>query len=117
MEYTFKHALTQEVAYHSILAERRKKIHERSRQSAIETLFRAQLEEHLAELAYHYRRSSDAERAASPYLKRSADQGSAAFFHLSRRKRNIAMPYPPLLKELPHRLVSEIDLSWQSSLG
>ena len=57
VEYTFKHALTQEVAYHSILTERRKKIHERVG-TAIEELYKRQLEEHLTELAHHYRRSS-----------------------------------------------------------
>jgi class 3 adenylate cyclase/tetratricopeptide (TPR) repeat protein len=74
VEYTFKHALTQEVAYHSILAERRKKIHERVG-TAIEELYRGQLEEHLAELAYHYRRSPDVEKAVG-YLKRAADQAA-----------------------------------------
>jgi predicted ATPase len=74
VEYTFKHALTQEVAYHSVLAERRKKIHERVG-GAIEELYRGQLEEHLAELAHHYRRSPDTEKAIV-YLKRAADQAA-----------------------------------------
>ena len=73
-EYTFKHALTQEVAYHSILSERRKKIHERVG-SAIEALYRGQLEEHMAELAHHYRRSPDTNKAVT-YLKRAADQAA-----------------------------------------
>ncbi len=38
LEYTFKHALTQEVGYNSVLAERRKALHERSGQ-AIERLY------------------------------------------------------------------------------
>src|SRR5262249_38992599 len=37
-EYIFKHALTQEVAYHSVLVEQRKILHERTAQ-AVETLF------------------------------------------------------------------------------
>ena len=37
-EYIFKHALTQEVAYHSLLTERRQTLHERTAQ-AIEALF------------------------------------------------------------------------------
>jgi hypothetical protein len=74
VEYIFKHALTQEVAYHSIWAERRKKIHERVG-NAIVALYRGKLEEHLAELAYHYRRSPDAEKAVV-YLKRAADQAA-----------------------------------------
>ena len=41
VEYTFKHALTQEVAYNSVLVERRKLLHERAAQ-AIEALFAEQ---------------------------------------------------------------------------
>jgi hypothetical protein len=44
-EYVFKHALTPEVAYHSVLTERRKTLHERAAE-AIETLFAASLEAH-----------------------------------------------------------------------
>jgi predicted ATPase len=73
-EYVFKHALTQEVAYQSILGERRKKIHERVG-AAIEELYRDQLEEHLAKLAHHYQRSPDKEKAVT-YLKRAADQAA-----------------------------------------
>jgi predicted ATPase len=47
IEYIFKHALTQEVAYNSILVERRKQIHERAAQ-AIESLFAASLADHYA---------------------------------------------------------------------
>ena len=39
IEYIFKHALTQEVAYNSLLIERRKRLHERTG-VAIEALFR-----------------------------------------------------------------------------
>src|SRR5262249_24054859 len=74
VEYTFKHALTQEGAYHSLLAERRKKIHERVGRS-LEELYCGQLEEHLAELAHHYRRSPDTDKAVV-YLKRAADQAA-----------------------------------------
>src|SRR6266508_13256 len=61
-EYTFKHALTQEVAYHSVLIERRKVLHERTAQ-AIETLFHFRLEDHYGDLAYHYTRSSNTQKA------------------------------------------------------
>ena len=47
VEYTFKHALTQEVAYSSILSERRKMPDERVAQ-AIESLYVSSLDEHLA---------------------------------------------------------------------
>ena len=52
-EYTFKHALTQEVAYHSLLAERRRALHERTAR-AIETLYSHQLEDRCSSLFRHY---------------------------------------------------------------
>ncbi|HUA33466.1 MAG TPA: adenylate/guanylate cyclase domain-containing protein [Candidatus Binataceae bacterium] len=57
-EYTFKHALTQDVAYQSVLVERRRQIHERAA-DAIENIFSAKLEDHLGELAHHYSHSSN----------------------------------------------------------
>jgi class 3 adenylate cyclase/tetratricopeptide (TPR) repeat protein len=62
VEYTFKHALTLEVGYNSVLVERRRLLHERAAQ-AIEVLFSAQLEDHVAELAHHYDRSANAPKA------------------------------------------------------
>ncbi|MBV8356790.1 MAG: hypothetical protein JO189_02485, partial [Deltaproteobacteria bacterium] len=52
-EYTFKHALTQEVAYNSLLAERRRPLHERTAR-AIETLYPHQLEDRCSSLFRHY---------------------------------------------------------------
>jgi len=62
VEYTFKHALTQEVAYTSLLQERRKGLHERTAQ-AIEVLFHSRLEDHYGDLAYHYSRSGNTQKA------------------------------------------------------
>ena len=72
VEYTFKHALTQEVAYNSVLSERRKPIHERIA-NAIERTCAEQLDDHLAELAHHYRRSGNAAKAID-YLVLGAQQ-------------------------------------------
>src|ERR1700687_3536780 len=44
VEYSFKHALTQEVAYNSLLTERRKELHRRTA-VAIESLYAARLED------------------------------------------------------------------------
>jgi tetratricopeptide (TPR) repeat protein len=74
IEYVFKHALTQEVAYGSVLIERRRIIHELVGQ-ALEALHEARIEEHLSELAYHYRRTSNTEKAID-YLKRAAEQAA-----------------------------------------
>jgi predicted ATPase len=52
VEYVFKHALTQEVAYNSLLIERRKTIHEQTG-DAISSMFREHLDDYLMELAHH----------------------------------------------------------------
>jgi tetratricopeptide (TPR) repeat protein len=60
--YVFKHALTQEVAYNSLLQKRKKKIHA-GIGSAMEDLYQDRLEEHYEMLAYHYGRSANADKA------------------------------------------------------
>jgi predicted ATPase len=70
--YVFKHALTQEVAYNSVLIERRKVLHERAAQ-ALEALFVDSIDEHLVDLSYHYSRSANDSRAID-YLIRVAEQ-------------------------------------------
>jgi class 3 adenylate cyclase/tetratricopeptide (TPR) repeat protein len=72
IEYVFKHALTQEVAYNSVLIERRKLLHERAG-AAIEALYAEQLDDHLSELARHYQRSAKTEKALE-YLGRAGQQ-------------------------------------------
>ena len=72
VHYLFKHALTQEVAYNSVLHERRKAFHERTAQ-AMEVLYRATLDEHYSELAHHYQRSGNTEKAIG-YLQKAGQQ-------------------------------------------
>ena len=74
-EYIFKHALTQEVAYNSLLVERRRLMHERTGE-AIEALFKDRIDDHLAELAHHYSRSSNTRKAVN-YLSRAGSQAAA----------------------------------------
>jgi class 3 adenylate cyclase/tetratricopeptide (TPR) repeat protein len=78
-EYTFKHALTQEVAYNSVLAERRRAIHDQTAR-AIERLYAQQVESHYTELAYHCIRGSDVAKALR-YVQVAAEQavGRAAY--------------------------------------
>jgi class 3 adenylate cyclase/predicted ATPase len=71
-EYIFKHALTQEVAYNSLLIERRKLIHERAGH-ALESMFAGHLEDHLDELAHHYSRSNNTGKAID-YLGRAGQR-------------------------------------------
>jgi class 3 adenylate cyclase/tetratricopeptide (TPR) repeat protein len=60
--YIFKHAQTQEVAYKSVLVERRKALHERAARS-IEIVFADRLDDKLSLLANHYSHSGNAAKA------------------------------------------------------
>jgi tetratricopeptide (TPR) repeat protein len=114
IEYIFKHALTQEVAYNSVLSERRKQLHERAAQ-AIETLFSSQLENHLSELAHHYSRSANAPKAVE-YLQRASEQAierSANAEAIAQLKTAL-----DLLKALPHGPAhARRETSFQLALG
>jgi predicted ATPase len=70
--YSFKHALTYEVAYGSLLQERRRMLHGRAAQ-AIEKFFAERLPEHYYGLAYHYSRSGNTTRAVD-YLQHAGHQ-------------------------------------------
>jgi class 3 adenylate cyclase/tetratricopeptide (TPR) repeat protein len=61
--YIFKHAYTREVVYDSILAKRKKKLHEEIG-NAIEELYRNKLSEHYEFLAVHFIKSENHEKGA-----------------------------------------------------
>ena len=61
-EYIFKHALTRDVAYGTVLQEQRKALHERTGQ-ALEALYAERLDDHYTELAHHYSQSDNTEKA------------------------------------------------------
>ena len=77
VEYTFKHGLTQQVAYEAILNERRKVLHERVG-TAIERLDADRLEERYRELARRFARSANSAKAIE-YLVRAGDLAAAKF--------------------------------------
>src|SRR6202035_5727450 len=68
-EYIFKHALTQEVAYNSLLIGRRKLLRERAGR-ALESMFAERLDDHLGQLAHHFSRSDNVSKAVE-YLGRA----------------------------------------------
>jgi class 3 adenylate cyclase/tetratricopeptide (TPR) repeat protein len=77
LEYIFKHALTQEVAYNSLLIKKRKEIHENIGE-AIELLYPERLEEFYEMLAHHYARGENPEKAYH-YLKLSGDKAVSSY--------------------------------------
>jgi len=74
-EYTFKHALTHEVAYGSVLTERRRTLH-RGIVDAIERLHPERAAEHVERLAHHAVRGELWDRAA-PLLRQSGEKAVA----------------------------------------
>jgi class 3 adenylate cyclase/tetratricopeptide (TPR) repeat protein len=66
--YAFRHILTQEVTYQSLLASRRRRLHE-AVGGALESIYASSLNDHIGELAYHYSRSNDTFKAVE-YLGR-----------------------------------------------
>src|SRR5262249_19849659 len=75
LEYTFKHALTHEVAYGSVLHERRRALHARIVE-AIETLHPDRLSEHVERLAQHALRGEVWSKAVT-YLRQAAAKAVA----------------------------------------
>jgi ABC-type oligopeptide transport system substrate-binding subunit/class 3 adenylate cyclase len=77
LEYMFKHSLTQEATYSSLLLERRKEFHLKVGE-AIERLFPERRGEFLGLLAHHFEAAGAREKAAE-YLIRAGDQARLAF--------------------------------------
>jgi len=113
-EYTFKHALIHDVAYKSVLQERRKTIHGRTAE-AIEALCASRLEDHLDKLVHHYRLSGNGHKTVH-YLHQAGQHAyersavSEALVHF-----NAALE---TVRELPaDAATAELELALQISLG
>lgn len=115
LEYIFKHALVQEVAYSTIVSDRRRAIH-RSVANAIESLFPERLEEFTSMLAYHYSKSEDWDRAQEHLLKAGDQAGrmaadAEALEHyrqaITARERAFGTQWPPLQRASLYRQMGE----------
>jgi len=74
--HIFKHALTRDVVYESILSKRQKELHDKIGQ-AVEELYKDNINEHYEVLAEHYIASENYEKAAG-YSKLSAKKAEKA---------------------------------------
>jgi class 3 adenylate cyclase/predicted ATPase len=117
VEYTFKHALTHDVTYNSLLSDRRKLLHERSGQ-AIEELYVERLDDHLDELAHHFNHSGNAPKAME-YLVRAGERAAKHGAHSEAV--DYFMKALELLQQLPdgtardrRELDLQMALSWSS---
>ena len=109
LEYTFKHALTHEVAYGGLLGERRRLLHA-GIVDAMERLHADRLAEHVEFLAHHAVRGQAREKAVR-YLRqagaravaRSANREAVGFFEQ-------ALAILAELPETPETLLESLDL-------
>jgi len=113
IEYTFKHALTHEVAYGSLLQDRRRALHARI-VDAIEKQFSDRLSEHVEGLAHHAGRGELSEKAVE-YLHqagkktaaRSANREAIAYFE---QALDLFKHLPETRKTLEQNIDIRIDL-------
>ena len=77
LAYMFKHALTHEVAYNSLLVQRRKELH-RMIALAIEELYGERIAEQYEVLAHHFSRAEEWSKALE-YLLKAAEKATMAF--------------------------------------
>jgi tetratricopeptide (TPR) repeat protein len=98
--YIFTHAVIQDVAYHSLLVQRRRDLH-RAVGHAIEELYGDRLADHYEELAHHFAQG-EAWAKAFEYLVRSGDKArdtyanEAAIAHYTRAIEVAGHVTPPL---------------------
>jgi oligopeptide transport system substrate-binding protein len=77
--YVFKHAVTREVVYDSMLTNRRKRLHENIGH-AIEELYKENIDQHYGELAQHFMISVNYEKAVG-YLSQAGDRARRLYAH------------------------------------
>ena len=78
-EYSFKHVLTQEAVYGNIPKSRRGELHQQVGQ-ALEEIYQESLDEYYEQLAYHYDRSDNLEKAVE-YLLKAGEKTRRAYLN------------------------------------
>ena len=113
-DYIFKHALTQEVAYNSLLIERRKLLHENVGQ-AMESKLDDKVGDQLSQVAHHYSRSDNVSKAIE-YLGRAGQQAIQRSVHAEAiGNLRAAIRLVEALPDSPERVKQEAPL--QLALG
>jgi class 3 adenylate cyclase/tetratricopeptide (TPR) repeat protein len=108
-EYTFKHALTHDVAYNSLLINRRTTLHECTA-TAIERLYRERLEDQYVNLSYHYSLSNRAAKAVE-YLRLAGEQAmDRGGYAKAQANVELALKLIEKLPEGPERLRAELGI-------
>ena len=108
VEYIFKHAVIQDVAYQNLLTQRRKELHGAVGR-AIESLHPDRLEDQASTLAYHYARSQYQEKAVE-YALLAGDHAAHAYANADARTYyEQALTMARALPESPAAQRAEID--------
>jgi class 3 adenylate cyclase/tetratricopeptide (TPR) repeat protein len=102
LAYMFKHALTHDVAYNSLLVQRRRELH-LTIALAIEELYADRLAEHYGVLAHHFSKAEDWARALD-YLLKAADKSMKSFANRE------AITFYDLALEVAKNLGDTVDL-------
>ena len=118
-EYTFRHALTQDVAYNSLLVRSRREIHQKVGR-AIETLYPQRQEEFCETLAHHYAKAEDMDKAYQ-YLTLSGDKAYRNFstsesFRYYRQALNILSHLPDTMQNRK-KIMEATLLTWGPMLA
>ena len=115
--YIFKHAVIQDVAYNSLLMQRRKALH-RAVGEAIEELYQDRLEEHYAELAHHFTQGEVWDKACTycrqageKAMARSAYREAVGYFEQALR----ALPHLPEQRDTREQAI-DLRLALRSAL-
>jgi transcriptional regulator with AAA-type ATPase domain/tetratricopeptide (TPR) repeat protein len=108
-EYTFKHALTHEVTYGTLLQDRRKALHARI-VGAIERAYPDRLTEHVERLAHHAARGEMWDRAVDYLRKAGAKAYARGSLSESRERYQQALDLLTRLPATPENIVRGIDV-------
>ena len=112
--YVFKHALTHEVVYNSIMTKRKKRLHEKIG-NAIEELYKDNIDEHYGVLAEHFIVSENHEKGVK-YCKLAGKKAEKAASFTDAieytRKRIVCLEKLPLKEDVLKRIIDA-----RSSLG
>jgi tetratricopeptide (TPR) repeat protein len=105
--YIFKHALTREVVYDSILSKRRRELHN-AVAKAMEHLYQANLTEHLTTLCDHYMAAEDYEKGevyARLADRKATKSGSLSDAVAQSKKRIACLEKLPLYEEIRKKII------------
>ena len=114
LEYTFKHALTYQVAYESLLQDRRRELHVRIME-ALEALYGERVSEQVERLAHHALRGELWAKALT-YLQQAGEKAAARSAHVEAVGHlTMALELQKRLPDAPERISQELAL--QTALG